>query len=268
MDRRRILGAVAGIIILVAVFVLPFGPDLGSPSLFSSVLSVVGDLGQIHESGDAELVASTYITIGGFIILVIAGAAGVFPLGAGIMGLIGMVVITIARLVLFPEAPSTLSLFGVGYFVGWAGSVAALATRFTGARAKAEAEPLPEAEVAPGVPAPKPPPLPKGELYLPEVAPPAEEGEEAGPKVELEVGPGETTPDEVLETVKSLMERKRSGEISSEQLREEVQKLVFRDLVGRFWAIDFRFGRWSCYENEAWVKRKPPSRLKPVEVTS
>lgn len=266
MDRRRILGAVAGIIILVAVFVLPFGPDLGSPSLFSSVLSVVGDLGQIHESGDAELVALSYIMIGAFIILVIAGAAGVFPLGAGIMGLVGMVVITMARLVLFPGAPSTLSLFGVGYFVGWAASVAALATRFTGVRVEAKAEPVPEAEVAPGVPAPKPPPLPKGELYIPEVAAP--EGEEAGPRLEVEVGPGETTPDEVLETVNSLMKSKRSGEISSEQLREEVQKLVFRDLVGRFWAIDFRFGRWSCYENEAWVKRKPPSRLKPVDVTS
>ena len=146
-----------------------------------------------------------------------------------------------------------------------------MATRFSRVRLEEKAEPVPVPEVAPGVPAPKPPPLPRGELYVPEVAAPAEEGEEAGPQAEVseEAGPevslSATTPREVVEAVNSLMRRKRSGEISSEQLREEVQKLVFRDLTGRYWAIDFRFGRWACYENEAWVKRKPPSRLTPAD---
>lgn len=267
MERRRTLGVVSGLITLVAVFALPFGSDLYSPSLFSSVLSVLGELGRIQQSGDSALVALTYIVIGMFVLLVIAGAVGVFPLGAGVLALIGMTVITLASTLVSPGTSLNLPLYGVGYFVVWAASVAALATHFSRARVE-KAPPIPPPEVAPLTPPPLPPPLPRGALYVPKVAPTqtpvSEEAESVGLEAGLEVSPGETTPEEVVETVNSLRRRKQSGEISSEQLREEVQKMIFRDASGRFWTIDFRFGRWVCHEGEAWAPRTPPSRLTPV----
>lgn len=267
MERRRTLGIVSGLITLAAVFALPFGSDLYGPSLFSSVLSVLGDLGRIQQSGDSALVALTYIVIAVFFLLVIAGAVGVFPLGAGVLGLIGMTVITLASTLIFPGTSLNLSLYGVGYFVVWAASVAALATHFMRARVE-KALPVPRPEVAPLIPPPLPPPLPPGALYVPKVTPTqtpiSEEAELVEPEAGLDLSPGETTPEEVLETINSLRRRKQSGEISSEQLREEVQKMIFRDVSGRFWTIDFRFGRWVCREGEAWAHRTPPSRLTPV----
>jgi len=268
MDRRRIPGVVSGIVLLVAVFVLPFGSDPGSPSLFGSMLPVLRDVGQVQQSGDPALFYLTFVMIGAFVLLVVAGALGAFPLASGVMGLVGVLVVSLAPTLFFRGTGFSLSLFGLGYFVVWAASVAALASHFWRPRVKWAAPPT-VAEGGPVAAPPLPPPLPPGALYVPKPAAAAEppgpgEAGAAAPKEVHELRPGETTPEEVLESINSLMGRMKSGEISSEQLREEVQKMVFRDSSGRFWSIDFRFGRWACYDGERWAPRTPPSRLMPA----
>jgi len=267
MDRRRIPGVVSGLVLLVAVFVLPFGSDPGSPSLFGSMLPIFRDVGQVQQSGDSALFYLTFVMIGAFVVLVVAGALGAFPLASGVMGLVGVLVVSLAPTVFFRGTGFSLSLFGLGYFVVWAASVAALASHFWRPRVKWAAPPT-VAEGGPVAAPPLPPPLPPGALYVPKPAAaeppgPGEAGAEA-PKEVRELRPGETTPEEVLANIDSLMRRMKSGEISSEQLREEVQKMIFRDSSGRFWSIDFRFGRWACYDGERWAPRTPPSKLLPA----
>jgi len=61
MNPGRILGVIAGIIILVAVFALPFWGATESPTLYGSVGPLLEDLGAIQQSGDQARIASTYV---------------------------------------------------------------------------------------------------------------------------------------------------------------------------------------------------------------
>ena len=112
MNPGRILGVIAGIVILVAVFILPFGPM--GPSLFGIANPLLGNLSLIQQSGNQALIGITYVIIVSFILLTIAGIVGFFPLGCGVIGIIAMALLTIAPNVISPGAGFNLSSFVIG----------------------------------------------------------------------------------------------------------------------------------------------------------
>lgn len=261
MNPGRILGIVAGIIILVAAFTLPFG-QMDGATFFGIVSPLFGNLGVIQQSGDQALIGITYVYIVSLILLVIAGVVGFFPLGSGVIGIIAMAILTVAPIVIFPGTSFVLSDYGIGYFVAWAASIVALAASFWKAR-------LDKATVAVTVNAPPPPPPTEVNvnptITMTQTQITGEDGH-ARPveakNVELPHLEGETTPEEVVGTLNSLKYMQSSGVITSEQLRQELSKMVFTDSSDKYWTIDNNTGRWVYHDGTKWVEGVPPPTLK------
>lgn len=122
MNPRRILGVTMGFAILAAVFLLPF--TVGQYTLFQisePLLEVIGDL----RSLPFEEMVSNYLFVAAFFLLVIAGLVGYFPLGTGILGIVGMAIVSI-----YPYLESIEPGWGIGFYVGWSASIGALGAAF------------------------------------------------------------------------------------------------------------------------------------------
>jgi len=272
MNPGRILGIIAGIIILVAVFALPFlsvpSELTSSPTLFGLAGFIMGNLGLIQESGSQTLIALAYVLIAVFILLTIAGVVGFFPLGSGVIGIIAMAIITVAPFLIFPELQLGLSTVGIGYFVAWIASIVALGASFWKARIEKAA---PSVNVTVNAPSTAPaPPSPSEVVVNPTITVTQTqivgEGEPIQGKQaqQPQPKPGETTPEEVMKIVDSLKQRQASGELSSEKLQEELNKLIFNEASGRFWSVDFMTGQWVYHDGTKWVEGIPPPTLKTV----
>lgn len=136
MHPGRILGIVMGIVILAAIFLLPFNSGPSSLTLFGRVSPVLGDIAGIQSLPDPNLIAFTYILIVAFILLVIAGIVGLFPLGTGVLGVVALALVTVAPMILVLRAD--LPGYGLGYYVAWIASIVALAGSFWHRRARQE----------------------------------------------------------------------------------------------------------------------------------
>ena len=125
MHPGRILGLVMGLVILAAVFLLPFA---GSQTLYASTTPVLNNLTSIQQSGDFPTIASSYIMIIVLILLVIAGVVGIFPLGTGVIGVVAMAMYTVGPILIYPSlgTPS----YAAGYYVIWAASIVSLVASF------------------------------------------------------------------------------------------------------------------------------------------
>ncbi len=128
-----------GLVILAAIFFLPFGA--GNSTLYGTVWPWISNLGQIQSAGNATALTYDYIWIISFILLVVAGVVGVFPLGTGILGVVGMAMITASPYLVYPNGPVTLST-GVGFYVIWAASIVSLGASFWHGKKKETAPPI------------------------------------------------------------------------------------------------------------------------------
>ncbi|MEM2930290.1 MAG: hypothetical protein QW797_05465 [Thermoproteota archaeon] len=129
MDRDRIAGVALGLVIILAMFLLPFGSfllpsgQLGEATLFSMVAQFVGNIVNGVQQ-PMNLLIYEIIILASFIILIAAGALGFYPLRSGIIGILAMILITTVTIfnpVLGLNTPS----YGAGYFIIWGASAAA-----------------------------------------------------------------------------------------------------------------------------------------------
>ena len=119
-----------GLVILVAIFLLQFGGN--SSTLYGAVSPMIKNLSTLQSSGNTATLAYDYTWIIAFILLVIAGVVGISPLGSGVLGMVGMAMITISPFLIYPNGPYTLST-GTGFYVTWVASVVSLvASRWQG----------------------------------------------------------------------------------------------------------------------------------------
>ena len=82
----RMLGIVLGLVILVTIFLLPFGTT-NTNSLYGTAGPLMSNLGAAQASGTATATFD-YILVIAFVLLVIAGLVGIFPLGTGVLGVV------------------------------------------------------------------------------------------------------------------------------------------------------------------------------------
>jgi hypothetical protein len=129
------LGIVLGLVILAAIFLIPFGAS-DTRTLYGGVGPLISNLGAVQASGNAASVTYSYIFIVAFILLVIAGVVGLFPLGTGVLGVVGMALVTVAPYLVYPNGPVKLDP-GAGFFVIWGASIASLAASFWHGKKKA-----------------------------------------------------------------------------------------------------------------------------------
>ena len=116
-----------GLVILVAIFLLPFGGD--NKTLYNTVWPSITNLGTLQSSGDTAALTYAYIWIIAFILLIIAGVIGIFPLGTGVLGIVGMAMITASPYLVYPNGPVTLSP-NAGFYVVWGASIVSLIGSF------------------------------------------------------------------------------------------------------------------------------------------
>ncbi len=138
MHPGRILGAIMGLVILAGVFVLPFSATsagLGSAesqqsSLYNTFTGVYSSLSQLQAAGDTQTITLAYLILIATILLIIAGLVGIFPLGTGVLGIVGMVLLTLGPYLVLPNYAVNLSDYGVAFYVLWIASIIALAASF------------------------------------------------------------------------------------------------------------------------------------------
>ena len=121
------LGIVLGLVILATTFLLPFGTT-NTASLYGIAGPLISNLGAVQSFGSATATFD-YVLIIAFVLLVIAGLIGVFPLGTGVLGMVGMAMITVAPYAVFPNGPVKLDP-GTGFYLIWGASVLSLGASF------------------------------------------------------------------------------------------------------------------------------------------
>jgi hypothetical protein len=128
MDLDRVIGIVFGLLILVAIFLLPFGSfrlPSGQPSgvtFLDTIRRLVEDIISGAPHTDILLIYDIMVVMS-FICLVIAGALGFYPMRSGIMGILGMVLITVLSM-FNPQLGFNIPSYGAGFFAAWAFSIA------------------------------------------------------------------------------------------------------------------------------------------------
>ena len=123
----RILGIVMGLVILVTIFLLPFWAS--NLTLYGIVWPSISNLGGLQSAGDTAALTYAYLWIIAFVLLVIAGVVGIFPLGTGVLGVVGMAMITVSPYIVYPNGPVTLSP-GIGFYIIWVASIVSLGGSF------------------------------------------------------------------------------------------------------------------------------------------
>jgi ribosomal protein L40E len=123
----RVLGLVLGLVILFTLFLLPFGS--ADKTLYGSVSPWLPSLGTV-QSGSVADATYDYILVGAFVVLLVAGLVGIFPLATGALGVVGMGFITAAPYLVYPNGSPNALGTGVGFYVIWVASIASLGASF------------------------------------------------------------------------------------------------------------------------------------------
>jgi hypothetical protein len=96
----------------------------------------VNNLGSIQATGNSSFIAFTYVYVIAFILIVIAGVVGIFPLGTGVLGIVGMAMITADPYLVYPNGNVSLSP-DYGFYIIWVASIIALFASFWHGRKQA-----------------------------------------------------------------------------------------------------------------------------------
>jgi ribosomal protein L40E len=124
----RILGIILGLVILATIFFVPFG-STNTGTLYGIVGPKISNPGSF-QSGPAADVTYWYLLIAAFILLVIAGVVGLFPLGTGVLGVVSMAMVTVAPYLAYPNGSPNIVGMGAGFYVIWIASIASLGASF------------------------------------------------------------------------------------------------------------------------------------------
>lgn len=128
-----------GLVILISIVFLPF--DTNPPKTFLEIgYPLLENIGAIPGLGDPAAVAFGYVLAVSFILIVVAGFVGIFPLGTGVLGVIGMALITAAVYFLVPVGIPR-PVWGLGYYAIWAASIVSLGASFWHGKSKKQPPP-------------------------------------------------------------------------------------------------------------------------------
>lgn len=93
--------------ILATIFLAPSGTS-NPATLYGVAGPLISGLGALQSTGNAVTVTYDYIWIIAFVLLVFAGLVGIFPLGTGVLGIVGMAIITASPYLVYPNGPVKL----------------------------------------------------------------------------------------------------------------------------------------------------------------
>jgi len=120
----RGLGIIVGIAVLATVFFVPF---LGSSTLYGKAGPLLTDTPSI-QVGSTAMIVSNYVLVISFVLLVIAGVVGIFPLGTGVLGVVAMAMLTVGPYLIYPSIGQ--GSYGAAFYLLWVESIVALGASF------------------------------------------------------------------------------------------------------------------------------------------
>lgn len=106
-------------------------------------------------------------------------------------------------------------------------------------------------------PADEAPPAP-GESQAKAEEPPASAQKAAVPSADVQRF------EQVEQQVKALRARYQAGEISREQLQNELRSLMILDEQGRWWMLGLESNRWYYYDGQSWIAADPPGTAQRI----
>lgn len=136
MRLGRLVGIGIGIVILLVVFFVPFAAIPGyvehGETLYTAFSGALANVPQVQNSGSfADAGAILLLAVAGLLIT-IAGIVGIFPLGTGVLGAVGMSLLTFGPYFTGHVSNYSAVSFDIGFYALWIASVAALVMTFVG----------------------------------------------------------------------------------------------------------------------------------------
>ncbi len=124
VQLEKIVGASLGVVILVAIFLLPFSSAIsvlaGSQNtLYATFHFFLDNLGSIPNVNNLSLELIAYLYLLGTILLLLSGILGTFALVSGVLGISGMTMFTLSGVV-SPQYTPAAVVYGVGFYLLWA----------------------------------------------------------------------------------------------------------------------------------------------------
>jgi hypothetical protein len=123
--RARIPGVMIGTLLLVAVFILPFGYKGARPLTLYDIFQQNID---VIKNSPQYMTPIMYLLTLDFVLLVIAGLLGTFPKLSGLIAIMVMSSFSIVAYLLFGQDMG----YGIGYYFIWVVSLVALGNAFWG----------------------------------------------------------------------------------------------------------------------------------------
>ncbi|MDA4126025.1 MAG: hypothetical protein OK452_02325 [Thaumarchaeota archaeon] len=141
MDRGRLLGGVLGLVTLGVIFALPFsniaeGPGGPADTLFGIFHLFVVTFSNIQAVGLTQLSELAYVYFIVLALIALAGMLGVYPLWSGVLGIVGMALVTLSPYLIFSQYSFSSTIYGVGYWAVWAASILAIIAAYWSRREK------------------------------------------------------------------------------------------------------------------------------------
>jgi hypothetical protein len=115
-----------GLVILATIFLIPFYNT--SSTLYAKAWPLLTNLGAVQNSGSNTAIAFGYVTAIAFLLLIIAGLVGIFPLGTGVIGVVAVAILAAGTYFVYPNSGEPT--FGIGFYVVLVASVISLGASF------------------------------------------------------------------------------------------------------------------------------------------
>ncbi|MDW8034784.1 MAG: hypothetical protein RMI79_07655 [Nitrososphaerota archaeon] len=130
MDLDRLLGIIFGILVLISVFLLPFGyftlpsGQTSGQTFFLTIMQLVENI-MIEIKQPSPLLLYEIMLIISFITMVIAGLLGFYPMRSGAIGILALIILTVVT-IFHPLKGLSIPNYGIGYFATWGFSIASI----------------------------------------------------------------------------------------------------------------------------------------------
>ncbi|HYC26901.1 MAG TPA: hypothetical protein VEB67_02625 [Nitrososphaerales archaeon] len=139
MMLSKMVGWAVGLGVIFSAFFLPFwdlttGPGLPFDSLYGAAKFTQGELTAISQMGLPAVTELAVLVLAASLLVAVSGAFGVYPKAGGILGVVGMLALTLGPVLIYPTASISSSDFGTGFWALWVLSVANLFVGLAGGR--------------------------------------------------------------------------------------------------------------------------------------
>ena len=131
MHPGRIVGILVGVVMLATILLLPFSDVItghGAPpeTLWNIFMSFVNSLGKLQSGQAATFVDMGFLYQIAAILLIVGCIVGIYPIGSGVLGAIGLSFVTFGPYEVITNYTSSPVYYGIAFYLLWLASIVQL----------------------------------------------------------------------------------------------------------------------------------------------